>query len=182
MEKLASMNFDYFDLGIISIILILSIKGFLQGFIKEFFGLLGLLGGLYFALKYSDEVSKIISQNLVALDDKSLLSMLGFLSILIGMWIFSILVGTIISKLAYFSGLGFFNRLLGFIVGGGKYFVIFSLIIGAFANVKFVQDNLKKFTSKSMVYPYLLETGSYLLNLDKSFLTSIVDKKDKISK
>jgi len=180
MEKLASMNLDYFDLGIISIVLILSIKGFLQGFIKELFGLLGLIGGLFLALKYSDKASKLISENLILIDDKSLLSMLGFLSILIGVWILAIFIGAIISKLAAFSGLGFFNRLLGLIVGGGKYFIIFSLIITAFSSSKFVRDNLKSYTNKSFVYPYLIETGTYFLSISTSSISKFLkdNKKD----
>ena len=179
MERLASMDFNYFDLGIISIILILAIKGFIQGFIKELFGLLGLVGGVLLAVKYAKEMSKVISENLIALDDKSLLTMLGFLSILIIVWVVSILVGTIISKLTDISGMGFINRFFGFIIGGGKYFIIFSLIITAFSNVKFAKDNLKKYTDKSIVYRYLVDSGTYLLNLDTSFLNELAPKKDK---
>ena len=180
MEKLASMNFDYFDVGIISIVLILSIKGFIQGFVKELFGLIGLVLGLFLGLKYSDEVAKLISENLTMLNDKSLLSMLGFLSILIVVWIFFTLLGAIISKLATISGLGFFNRLLGFIVGGGKYFIIFSLIITAFSSSKFVRDNIKSYTSKSFVYPYLIETGTYFLSISTSSISTFLkdSKKD----
>ena len=41
MENFSMMDFNYFDVTISAIIIILGIKGFMQGFIKEIFGLLG---------------------------------------------------------------------------------------------------------------------------------------------
>ena len=43
MENFSMMEFNYFDVTISAIIIILGIKGFMQGFIKEIFGLLGLV-------------------------------------------------------------------------------------------------------------------------------------------
>ena len=57
------MDFNYFDVTISAIILILGIKGFMQGFIKEVFGLAGLVGGVYFASRLSGDAATFIEEN-----------------------------------------------------------------------------------------------------------------------
>ncbi len=168
MESFSMMDFNYFDVTISAIILILGIKGFMQGFIKEAFGLLGLVGGVYFASRLSDRAATFIDTNFLHLDNPSLLKLIGFLAILIVIWVSATILGTIFSKLTSESGLGFLNRLFGFIAGGGKYFLIFALIVTALSNVTLVKDNLEKYINDSILYPYLREAGSYLINLDTS--------------
>lgn len=170
MESFSMMDFNYFDVTISAIVLILGIKGFMQGFIKEVFGLLGLVGGVYFASRLSDKAAAFIEANFLQLENASLLKLIGFLAILIVIWLSATVLGSIFSKLTSESGLGFLNRLFGFIAGGGKYFLIFALIVTALANVTLVKDNLEKYVNDSVLYPYLREAGSYLINLDTSDL------------
>lgn len=162
------MEFNYFDVTISAIILILGIKGFMQGFIKEVFGLVGLVGGVYFASRLSDKAANFIDTNFIHIENMSLLKLIGFLAILIIIWLGATILGSIFSKLTSESGLGFLNRLLGFIAGGGKYFIIFALIVTALSNVKLVKDNLEKYVSDSVLYPFLREAGSYLIKIDTS--------------
>jgi len=104
------------------------------------------------------------------LENVALLKLIGFLAILIVVWLGATILGAIFSKLTSASGLGFLNRLFGFIAGGGKYFLIFALIVTALSNVSLVKDNLEKHVKDSILYPYLKEAGSYLINLDPSKL------------
>ena len=168
MENFSMMDFNYFDVTISAIILILGIKGFMQGFIKEIFGLMGLVGGVYFASRLSSKAAAFIDANFLHLENSSLLELIGFLAILIVIWLGVTILGSIFSKLTSESGLGFLNRLFGFIAGGGKYFLIFALIVTALSNVTLVKDNLEKYVNDSILYPYLKEAGSYLINLDTS--------------
>jgi membrane protein required for colicin V production len=181
MESFSMMDFNYFDVTISAIILILGIKGFMQGFIKEVFGLLGLVGGVYFASRLSDRAATFIDTNFLQLDNPSLLKLIGFLAILIVIWLSATILGTIFSKLTSESGLGFLNRLFGFIAGGGKYFLIFALIVTALSNVTLVKDNLEKYVSDSVLYPYLKEAGSYLINLDTSAMGLTVSDTTEIA-
>ena len=162
------MDFNYFDVTISAIILILGIKGFMQGFIKEVFGLAGLVGGVYFASRLSGDAATFIEANFFKLENASLLNLIGFLAILILIWLGATILGSLFSKLTSESGLGFLNRLFGFIAGGGKYFLIFALIVTALSNVKLVKDNLEKYVSDSILYPFLIEAGSYLIKIDTS--------------
>ncbi len=162
------MDFNYFDVTIAAIVLILGIKGFMQGFIKEAFGLLGLVVGVYFASRLADKAASFIDTNFLHLENPSLLKLIGFLAILIVIWLGATILGTVLSKLTSVSGLGFLNRLFGFVLGGGKYFLIFALIVTALSNVTLIKDNLEKYVNDSVLYPYLKEAGSYLINLDTS--------------
>jgi len=182
MENFSMMEFNYFDVTISAIIIILGIKGFMQGFIKEIFGLLGLVGGVYFASRLSDKAAAFIDTNFLHLENASLLKLIGFLAILIIIWTIATLLGSLLSKLTSESGLGFLNRLFGFIAGGGKYFLIFALIVTALSNVTLVKDNLEKYVNDSMLYPYLKEAGSYLINLDTSAMGLTVSNTTEVAK
>ena len=180
MENFSMMDFNYFDVTIAAIVLILGIKGFMQGFIKEAFGLVGLIAGVYFASRLAPDAATFIDKNFFHLENQSLLTLIGFLAILILIWLSATILGSIFSKLTSQSGLGFLNRLLGFVAGGGKYFLIFALIVTALSNVTLVKDNLEKYVKDSVLYPYLKEAGSYLINIDTSSigLTTTVEKTD----
>jgi membrane protein required for colicin V production len=170
MENFSMMDFNYFDVTIAAIVLILGIKGFMQGFIKEVFGLVGLVAGVFFASRYASDAAAFITANFLQIENESLLKLVGFLFILIIIWLSATILGSIFSKLTNQSGLGFLNRLFGFVAGGGKYFLIFALIVTALSNVTLVKDNLEKYVKDSVLYPYLKEAGAYLIKLDTSKL------------
>lgn len=170
MENFSIMDFNTFDIIMTAIILLLGIKGFMHGFIKEMFGLVGLIGGVYFASRLSGTAADFIEQNFIELENTALLKLIGFLAILMIIWLSATILGSIFSKLTSSSGLGFMNRLFGFIAGGGKYFLIFALIATALSNVSLVKDNLEKYVENSVLYPHFKQAGSYLINLDENTL------------
>ncbi len=165
---MSTLNFNYFDVVIASIVVILGIKGMMSGFMKELFGLLGLVGGVYIASRSADAAAAFIDKNFYHTDNATLLQLIGFVTILAIVWIAAVAVGSLFSSLTQASGLGFINRLFGFILGGGKYFLIFALIVTALSNVTLVKDNLEKYVNGSLLYPYLREAGSFLINIDPS--------------
>jgi membrane protein required for colicin V production len=163
-----NFSMNYFDLIIGAIVLLLGIKGFMHGFIKEVFGLIGLIGGIYLASRLSATAATFIDKNFLHLENPALLKLIGFLAVLILIWLVATIIGSILSKLTSESGLGFINRILGFILGGGKYFLIFALIVTALSNISLIKNNLEEHTKGSLLYPYLKKAGSYLINLDPS--------------
>jgi membrane protein required for colicin V production len=166
LENFTMMDFNYFDVAIGSVVLILGIKGFLNGFIREIFGLAGLVGGMYLASRFAPLVADFIDQNFLHLQNVALLKLIGFLAILITVWLGATILGAIFAKLTSMSGLSFLDRLLGFIAGGGKYFIIFALIVTALSNVTVVKDNLNKYVKDSILYPILVKTGSTIIRID----------------
>ena len=170
MENFSMVDFNYFDVTISAIVLILGIKGFMNGFIKEIFGLAGLIAGVYFGSRFADTAATFINDNFLQMQNPTLLKLLGFLAVLIIVWLGATLLGSILSKLTSVSGLSFINRLFGFIAGGGKYFIIFALIVTALSNVTLVEENVGKYVNDSVLYPHLVKVGSKIIHLDPALL------------
>lgn len=159
------IDFNYFDITIAAIVLILGIKGFVNGFIKEVAGLVGLVVGVFLASRLSDRAATVIDSNFLHLQNNALLKLLGFLTILGMVWLTAIIIGAIFSKLINHEPT-LISRFLGFLSGAGKYFIIFALIVTALSNVQLAKDKLYKFVEKSHLYPYLVKSGSLLIHID----------------
>ncbi|MCF6205459.1 MAG: CvpA family protein [Sulfurovum sp.] len=170
MENFSMPGFNYFDVTIGAIILLLAIKGFMNGVIKEVFGLAGLVGGVYFASRLAGDAATFIDKNFIHIENAALLKLIGFMSILIIIWLSATILGSIFSKLTSASGLGFMDRLLGFVAGGGKYFVIFALIVTALSNVTLIKENTQKYVKDSMLYPLLYKAGSAIIHINPASL------------
>jgi membrane protein required for colicin V production len=156
----------YFDIIIGSIVLILGLKGLLRGFVNEIIGLLGLIVGVFLGSRFNLVVADFINENIYKFQNDALLKLIAFMSILALIWWGSIVAGSAFSKLVNMSGLGFLNNILGFITGGGKYFIIFALITAALSNIEVVKSNFITKVQDSILYDPLLKTGSYLINID----------------
>ncbi|SFV71288.1 Colicin V production protein [hydrothermal vent metagenome] len=175
MENFSMTDFNYFDVTISVIILILGIKGFMQGFIKELFALIGLVAGVYFAARLAPEAAIFIDTNFIHLENDAILKLIGFLAILTIIWLTATIVGSLFAKIANQNGMNIINRIFGFATALGKYFLIFALIVTALSNVTLVKDNIGKYIDGSNLYPYLKETGAYLINLDIPALSALKD-------
>ncbi len=170
MEHFTMVNFNYFDVTVGAVILLLAVKGFMNGVVKELFGLAGLIGGVYFASRLAGDAAAFIDKNFTHIDNASLAKLIGFMSVLIIIWLSATILGAIISKLTSASGLGFIDRLLGFVAGGGKYFVIFALIVTALSNVTLIRENAQRYVKDSLLYPLLYKAGSAIIKIDPQAL------------
>ena len=155
-------DFSIFDIVIIGITLALGLKGLFKGFIKEVFGLVGIIGGIFVASRFADVVGQPIAQTL-AITSEATISLIGFVATLIIFWIAIYILGTVISKIFSLSGLGFIDRLFGFIFGSAKIFLILAVISHSLYQIKSFKDKLDTKFSSSLVFPLLLETGSYIV-------------------
>ncbi|MGW8169909.1 MAG: CvpA family protein [Sulfurovaceae bacterium] len=159
-------DLNQLDLIIGSIVILIGIKGFMNGFFKEIFGLIGIVLGIFLASRLSTVMASFIGDYLLHIENKALLTLGGFFVVLALVWIGTLSLGTLLSRLTNASGLGIVNNILGFIAGGGKYFFIFAIIITALSNIALLKDTINKYTSNSILYPYLLKTGTFLIHLD----------------
>lgn len=178
LNTLNQINFTTFDMIIIVVVTLLGLKGFMNGLIKELFAIIGLVGGIYFASRHNEELSQLIQQNLIEVTNEQLLHLVSFIIILAVIWATSSLVGKLFSKLTEESGLGFINRILGFVVGGGKYLIIFALIITAISNIKKFQEKITEQTKDSQVYPVLKDIGEYIIHIEN--VESVTIKPEQI--
>ena len=111
------MEFNYFDIIASVIILLLGLKGIINGFFKEVFGLIGIIGGIFIASRVGNEVGQYLSNLIFKFENSAAINFTGFLVALAVFWFFMIVVGYIFKKLSSVSGLGIFDRIFGFIFG-----------------------------------------------------------------
>ncbi len=169
-------NINLFDLIVLSLIVILGLKGLFRGLTKELFGLIGIVGGVFIASRLAKNVGEI-ANSIIPVDNESTILLIGFIITLILFWIIAYVLGMVLEKVFSASGLGVFDRLLGFVFGAGKIFLLFAIIAYALSNVKMINDNLQPKLKDSMVFPMLVETGSYIIKLDTSNMQQEVSKK-----
>lgn len=159
-------NVVLFDIISLALVLILGIKGIINGFVKEFFGLLGIIGGIYFASHYAHEAGEMINTHLYKFGNQASLYLFGFIAVLIIFWIVCIFLGQLLSHVLSMSGLGFIDRLAGFIVGSAKIFLVFSVLAITLNNIEFVKSRIEPYVSTSIMFPLFLKTGQYIVKLD----------------
>jgi membrane protein required for colicin V production len=174
------MEFSYFDIVISILVLFLGLKGIINGFFKELFGLIGIIGGIFLASRVGDDVGKFINDTILKFENDAAVSFTGFLVTLALFWLFMIIVGAIFKRLSSLSGLGIFDKILGFVFSAGKFFLIASVIVYAAYNIKAMRPNLDSIMKNSFMFPVLVETGSVIMKLDTIEISS--DINDTINK
>ncbi len=157
--------FTWFDIIVIALTLLLGVKGIMNGFVKEVFGLVGLIGGVILASRYASDAGVIISENLYKLNDSSAF-FFGFLATLLVFWVACLGLGKIVAKLLDASGLGLFDKILGFFVGSAKIFLVFAIFCAIISNITILSEKFEPYFEKSKVYPLLLASGKFIMNLD----------------
>jgi membrane protein required for colicin V production len=158
------MEFSIFDLIVGSIILLLGLKGILNGFFKELFGLIGIVGGIFIGSRVASDVGAFFNNALFKFESPAAISFLGFLVTLALFWGSMIMMGILFQKFSKMSGLGLMDKILGFVFGSGKFFFIASVIVYAVYNFKAVRENID--FEGSFMFPALVETGRVIMHID----------------
>lgn len=170
------MEFSYFDIVVSIIILFLGLKGVINGFFKELFGLLGIIGGIFIASRVGDSVGQLVSDSIFKLQSNAAVSFTGFLVTLAIFWLFMVGVGALFKRLSSVSGLGVFDKTFGFIFSASKFFLIASVIAYAAYNVKAVKTNIDQMMKNSIVFPMLVKIGSIIMKLDTIEISQDLNK------
>jgi membrane protein required for colicin V production len=160
-----SNGFNYLDLTVGALIVLLAIKGLLNGFEKELFGFVGLIGGVFTASRSAGAMASYIDAHIFHLENFAAMKLISFILILGLIWGGISLLGTFMSGFVSHSGIGIASRTGGFILAGVKYFLVLSLIVASLFRTPLVRDNIGKSATKSFHYPYLNMAGSKLINL-----------------
>ena len=168
-------SFAIFDLIILSITLILGLKGLFRGLIKEVFGIIGIIGAIFVASRISKEIGDLIAPILV-LENEATIKLIGFIVALVAVWLVVYSAGVIVSKIFAASGLGIVDRIFGFIFGAAKIFLIFSVIAYALYQVQSFKKVIDEKFADSIVMPHLISVGSYIIKLDTATITNSIDK------
>lgn len=169
------MDINYFDVTVGAIVLLLGLKGLLNGFSKEVFGLAGIVGGVYVASHIGGVLGHILSDNIFHFETATAINLVGFVFSLGIFWIIMILLGSGFKKLSSLSGLGPLDRALGFIVGSSKYFFILSIIIYALFSVSAIRENFGEKMSTSIFYAPMYATGDFILHIETDDVAALIE-------
>ncbi len=177
------MDINYFDLIVGGIVLLLGLKGILNGFFKELFGLIGIVGGVFIASRLSEQVGGYLSDLIFHFDNHAAINFTGFLVVLAAFWALMIVVGHLLKKLSALSGLGIVDRIFGFVFGASKFFFIISIIAYAMYNVKTIRMNIEKPMKNSILFPIMIDAGGFIMKLDPvDAVGKVQEKQDELQK
>lgn len=160
------MDLNYFDLAVGSIVLLLGLKGLLNGFSKEVFGLVGIVGGVFVASHLGGIIGKILSDLLFHFESMTAVNLVGFIFALGIFWVLMVALGSGFKKLSSLSGLGPLDRSLGFVMGSSKFFFIISIIVYALFSVSAIRENFEQKLSNSFLYKPMFATGDFILHIE----------------
>ena len=160
------MEINYFDLVAAIIILLLGLKGIINGFFKEVFGLVGIIGGIFVASRIGDNVGEELNNLIFNFSSPAAVSFLGFLTTLALFWLLMVLIGFIFKKLSAMSGLGPIDKVLGFVFGASKFFLIAAVIAHAAYSIKAVKSTIDSSMGSSVLFPIMVETGAFIMKMD----------------
>lgn len=164
----------WFDIIIIAVVIILGIKGIINGLIKEVFGLIGIIGGVIIASRNANLVGDLISLYIYQLSDSAEF-FFGFLLALLVFWFVCLMFGNLLSKMLKMSGLGFVDRLLGFFVGAAKIFLVLAILAAIVSKISILNQKVSPFFEGSKVYPILLSAGQFIMAMDVSKVKESVE-------
>ena len=169
-----------FDAVIVGVTLILGIKGFFDGFIKEIAGLVGIIGGLFLASKFYHDAGVYINNYIFHIPNKSAIDLVGFVAVFVGFWVFAVFIGFLLGKILKISALGALDRILGFIFASAKFFILVSVILTLLYQVAFIRENIQKYSQNSVVFPFMIKLGDKIINISPKEIENSV-KNVKIS-
>jgi len=170
------MEINYFDLVAAIIILLLGLKGIINGFFKEVFGLVGIIGGIFVASRIGDSVGEELNTLIFNFSSPAAVSFLGFLTTLALFWLLMVLIGFIFKRLSALSGLGPIDKILGFIFGASKFFLIAAVIAHAAYSIKAVKSTLDSTMGNSILFPIMVETGAFIMKIDPVGISEDINK------
>lgn len=165
---------NYFDVVVGSVVLLLGLKGLLNGFSKEVFGLAGIVGGVFVASHLGGIIGKFLSDALFHFESTTAINLVGFIFALGIFWLLMVALGTGFKKLTTLSGLGPLDRVLGFIIGSSKFFFIISIIVYALFSVTAIRENFENKMADSFFYKPMFATGDFILHIETDDVTSLI--------
>ena len=136
-----------------------------NGFIKELFNFIGLVGGIAVASRINMPVGEFIHTNIYPINNQPAVELVGFIVALLLIWIAFNFVSSLFGRFNAYEP-SFFSRLLGYIMTAARYAAIFALIIVGVQKSQFLQEKMAQYYENSVLFPTLSEIGSQLLNTD----------------
>ena len=141
------MALNYFDVAVVCILGLFSLRGLLRGFVGEVAGLVGIIGGLWFAHRTYPQVAGYLT----FVTDPTWRNVAAYVLVFLGVLVAVGLVARVLRKILAFSFVSWVDKVAGFLLGLVKGLVICSLLL--LLAQRFVSD--AAFMRESRVLPYL---------------------------
>jgi membrane protein required for colicin V production len=171
------MEITYFDVVVGTIIIVLGIKGVLNGFSRELFGLVGVVGGLFVAFQIGGMIGQLLNNFIFKFHETKAINFLGFMFTLV---IFAFIMNTLgkafKKHVIAMSGLTPVDKILGFFVGGGKFFLIFSVIVYAFFSVTMIREHFGERMKHGFFFKPMFMTGNFIVHMQVDDIKSLMDE------
>lgn len=180
------LSLNYIDIGILVLLVLISIKGIWQGFVRGGASFLGIGIGIFLAS--SEKLYKIVGgafqNHIYDFQSKEIHALIGFLIILIVVWAGFLLLGEIVARFSRFSPSGVIDGIFGLIFGFCKAFLIISIIVFGVSQIEWLKDFSQKVKNESSVFSEMGEIGMMIMNLSPEKLNELTkdsasDMKDK---
>jgi membrane protein required for colicin V production len=159
------MSVNLFDLIATLLILLLALKGALNGLQRELFAFAGLIGGVFLASRGAAPLARWVEAHLVHLPNPALTRLIAFVLILSLVWGGLSWLGRWVHLRFPGGAHGTLARVGGFVIAGVKYFLIFAMILAALYRTPSLRHKLQPLTRGSLLAPILLESGRSLIHL-----------------
>lgn len=165
---------NYFDVAVGSIVLLLGLKGLMNGFSKELFGLIGIVGGLFVASHIGGPIGRFLNESLLHFETSTAVNLVGFVFTVGIFWLLMVALGAGFKRLSSLSGLGIVDQILGFFVGASKFFFIMSVIVYALFSVTAIRENFGAKMKDSIFFEPMVATGNFILHIETSEVLDIM--------
>ncbi|WP_027326908.1 CvpA family protein [Helicobacter pametensis] len=159
-------NLGYIDFIILGIMAFIAFRGFFSGFMRELLGMLGLVLGVVFASRYSYEAGDWFRAHVFDLGSGTLHTFVGFLIIFLAIWISSLLLAELISRIATTAFSKYINRILGAFFGALKAFLAIAIVLHLALSLEFMSGVLRHVGNHSQMYPLMEGIASKLVKID----------------
>ncbi|MDR2152726.1 MAG: CvpA family protein [Helicobacteraceae bacterium] len=177
------MSYHWLDIVVLVLIALLGIQGILRGAIRELFGLLGIGLGIFLGTRFASEVGKWASDRSFQFSSETATKLAGFLLIFLIVWAICFVIGLWLSKRlrkkesATRLVVIWLDRLFGFLICGGKIYIILATIVFAVSQINAVAKWADENLGSSFMYKPLKATGGFLAKLDPSKAVEETQKK-----
>jgi membrane protein required for colicin V production len=166
---------NYFDVAVGSIVLLLGLKGLMNGFSKELFGLIGIVGGLFVASHIGGPIGSFLNESLLHFETAAAINLVGFVFTVGIFWLLMIALGSGFKRLSTLSGLGIVDQILGFFVGASKFFFIMSVIVYALFSVTAIRENFGDKMKDSIFFEPMVATGDFILHIETGEVVNMMN-------
>lgn len=167
---------NYLDIIIAIMLLFFALAGLRNGIIREAFGLVAFIGGIYGAVRLSDFVGEKLS-TLINVSHEWM-SVISFIIVFIILALLISWLGKLLADLFATMKLGFFDKIGGFVFGVAKGFLLVGVLI-LVLDFFGIKDVINKDTrEKSVLYTNSEKVAAWITDNKDSFIEEFEDKID----